>query len=219
MIFVVKNGIPELWDPLTGESRLLPEYKHQQGITHIPLQYAAHQSYFIIFDKNREIPQKKEAVKNFPDMIDITFVSGPWEVSFDPKWGGPESIIFENLEDWTLHPEEGIRYYSGKAVYRNSFDLPENTTSEDHSKLYLDLGKVNHMVRVRLNGEMLGIVWTSPWRIDISGVVREQNNMLEIEVVNLWPNRLIGDERLPYDGIMDGEWPAWLPTRRPAEKQ
>jgi hypothetical protein len=76
--------------------------------------------------------------------------------------------------------------------------------------LYLDLGNVKNMARVTLNGKDLGIVWTAPWHVDISKGLKAKNNDLRIEVINLWPNRLIGDEKKPYDGIVDDKWPEWL---------
>ncbi|HWI56874.1 MAG TPA: glycosyl hydrolase, partial [Bacillota bacterium] len=40
-------------------------------------------------------------------------LSGPWEVTFDPKWGGPtQPVTFSALDDWSKRPEEGIRFYS-----------------------------------------------------------------------------------------------------------
>jgi hypothetical protein len=76
--------------------------------------------------------------------------------------------------------------------------------------LYLDLGEVHALARVRLNDKDLGIVWTAPWRVEISGSVQQKGNLLEIEVANLWPNRLIGDARFPDDGVKNGHWPDWL---------
>jgi hypothetical protein len=119
-------------------------------------------------------------------------LSGPWTVKFDPEWGGPESVVFDKLQDWTKRPEEGIKYYSGKATYHKTFDLPE-LLRESNRKIHLNLGKLNNVAQVRLNGKDLGIVWTAPWNV----AVLSTGNNLEIEVVNLWPNRLIGDARLP----------------------
>ena len=114
--------------------------------------------------------------------------------------------MFEKLEDWAQHPDTGIKYYSGIAVYRQRFDLPQNV----EGKIVLDLGRVKNMARIHINGREAGTLWTSPWQLDITDFVKQTNNELEIEVVNLWPNRLIGDEQLPDDGIHNGQWPEWL---------
>jgi hypothetical protein len=82
-------------------------------------------------------------------------------------------------------------------------------------RTYLDLGEVNHLARVRLNGKELGVVWTAPWEVDVTGVLKPTGNELEIEVVNLWPNRLIGDEHLPDDGISNRQYPEWLLEDKP----
>ena len=64
-------------------------------------------------------------------------------------------------------------------------------------KLYLDLGTVRNLARVRLNNQDLGVVWCAPWRVEISPVVKPAGNTLAITVVNTWANRLIGDELSP----------------------
>ena len=96
--------------------------------------------------------------------------------------------------DWTKRPEDGIKFYSGTAVYRKTFDAPEVPRGQ---RLYLDLGVVKNLARVRLNGRDLGVVWCAPWRVEITGAVKAKDNQLEIAVANLWPNRLIGDQSLP----------------------
>jgi hypothetical protein len=115
-------------------------------------------------------------------------------VAFDPKWGGPERVTFDTLADWTKRPEDGIKFYSGTAVYRKTFDAPEVSRGQ---RLFLDLGTVKNLARVRLNGHDLGAVWCAPWRVDITGAVKPKGNQLEISVANLWPNRLIRDQGLP----------------------
>lgn len=204
-------GVPELWNPLDGTRRPLPEYTRTNGLTRIPLRFEAYGSWFIVFDRSKTSITAKPAVgRNFPDMKDAGVIEGPWTVSFDPKWGGPESAVFDELTDWTSRPEDGIRYYSGMAAYRKTFDLPERAGMKTGAGMYLDLGEVHAMARVRLNGKDLGVIWTAPWRVDISSAAKRTGNLLEIEVANLWANRLIGDERLPDDGVKDGKWPDWL---------
>ena len=101
------------------------------------------------------------------------------------------------------------------AAYSQQFDLPEVDTKNKNAPIMLDLGEVKNLARVKLNGKDLGVVWTAPWQVDITGVVKPEKNMLEITVANLWPNRLIGDEQLPDDGIKNGQWPDWLLQGKP----
>lgn len=185
-------GSPQLWNPVTGEIRNLPEFSLAGNETTIPLKFEPYESYFIVFSKgNRAGTAEKTnfAAKTVSKVLDTR-----WEVQFDEKWGGPEHVIFEGLSDWTLHPNEGIKYYSGTALYRQSFDFPE---AGSKGKFLLSLGEVYHMARVKLNGKDLGVLWTAPWEVDITSALKMKRNVLEIEVVNLWPNRLIGDEGLP----------------------
>ena len=122
--------------------------------------------------------------------------------------------MFDKLDDWRTRPEPAVQNFSGTAVYRKVFDLaPEvrsqkSEVSKTHSdlrsptsdltpRLWLDLGTVKETARVKLNGKDLGVLWCSPWRVDISGALKPGDNTLEISVVNLWPNRLAGDNNLP----------------------
>ena len=197
--FRVSGRQPELWDPVTGTSRDADAFAQTNGRTSVPLSLPAYGSTFVVFRK--EIPDDQSGAKkrNEPVVTEISKIAGPWEVSFDLRWGGPGKVVFDKLEDWTQRPEEGIRHFSGTAVYRKTFDLPASARSQLHAgnKLFLDLGKVRELAEVKLNGQNLGVVWCPPWRVDISDAVMEKDNRLEIEVVNFWPNRIIGDAALP----------------------
>ena len=117
-------------------------------------------------------------------------------MSFDPKWGGPERAEFPELISWTQRPEQGIKYYSGKATYRKTFELPQGLRGA-RTRMALDLGEVKNLAQVRLNGKYLGVLWTKPFRVEITAAVKPAANVLEVDVVNLWPNRIIGDAALP----------------------
>jgi hypothetical protein len=188
--FRVGQGNAQLWDPVTGQRRPLPQFERTAGLTNIPMEFDAFQSFFVVFGGKDEKPTS-ESKTNFPDLKQGQELSGAWEVAFDPKWGGPEKIIFDTLQDWTARPEPGIKYYSGIATYRKTFNMAQ--VSE--GKTYLDLGVVHDMARVKLNGRDLGVVWCAPWRVEVTGVIKTGDNSLEIEVVNRWPNRLIGDKQ------------------------
>ena len=198
---------PELWDPITGSIQKLNEFRDDNGRTIVPMQFEPRQSFFVVFRQSSQAARPVADKTNFPEFASFRTLAGPWEVSFDPEWGGPKRVAFEQLEDWSKHPEEGIRYYSGTATYRKSFDLP----GAGRERTYLALGEVKNVAQVRLNGQDLGVLWTSPWRVEISHALREMGNELEIEVVNLWPNRLIGDgqraraQRLTVTNVMTYE--------------
>jgi hypothetical protein len=193
--FRVADRQPELWDPVTGAIRKLPEFRVEGGRIFVPLQFEPQQSWFIVFRSPIASP-RRNAGKNFPDIRRVTEIAGPWKVSFNPDWGGPASVTFDRLQDWTERPEEGIKYYSGTATYRRQFDEPSGVTGK---RVYLNLGRVNYIAEVRINGKNLGVVWCAPWRVEVTSAMNLRNNELEIDVVNLWPNRLIGDAGLPAD--------------------
>ncbi|AWO01984.1 glycosyl hydrolase [Chitinophaga alhagiae] len=209
-IFRTTQGAPSLWDPLTGDIRPLPEFNTANGQTTIPMKFAPYQSFFVVFEKSPALANGPSL--NFPESEVAATLGSPWAVSFNPRWGGPATITFDQLEDWTQRREAGIKYYSGIAVYKQQFNMPDMTAPR---KVYLDLGAVKHMARVRLNGQDLGVVWTAPWSVDITAALRPGSNQVEIEVANLWPNRLIGDASLPDDGVKNGQWPAWLLEGKP----
>jgi hypothetical protein len=148
-------------------------------------------------------------------------VGGPWEVSFDPQWGGPAKATFEKLEDWSKRAEEGIKYYSEAASYRTTFTINAEALKQPNARWYLDLGKVAVMAEVRVNGKALGIVWKTPYRVVVTEALKPGENVLEVKVVNLWVNRQIGDEQLPDDCDRNANgtlrsWPAWLQARQPS---
>ena len=209
--FRVTEGSIELWDPLTGEIREISQYKREKNHTIVPINFNAFQSYFIVFDKNRKTPQSKSN-SNFDKLVPLQQIEGEWNVSFDPSWGGPEEAVFPSLSDWSKNEDEGIKYYSGTAIYRKKFNFNSNLNER---KFYLHLGEVKNIARVKLNGKDLGVIWTAPWQVEITNALVEGANHLEIEVANLWINRLIGDEHFPDDGIKNGKWPEWLVNKTP----
>jgi hypothetical protein len=118
------------------------------------------------------------------------------------------------------HPDDGVKYFSGTATYRTSFQMKK---SELKGKaLFLDLGQVYVIARVRLNGQDLGIVWKNPYRVEITDAVKAGENVLEIEVANLWTNRLIGDAQTPplYErsGMDSNKLPDWYLRGEPKPK-
>jgi hypothetical protein len=195
-VFRVRGRQPEIWDAVSGEHRDAPEYVQEEDGTAVPMEFAPRQSLFVVF--RRPATGRKAGPRNFPAVEVAGELTGPWTLHFDPARGGPASVVFESLVDWTQRPEPGIRYYSGKAVYEKTFDLPAAVRGGS-GRLWLDLGSLRNVAEVRLNGRGLGTVWTAPWRVEMGAAATPAGNRLEIAVVNLWPNRLIGDAGLPAE--------------------
>lgn len=197
--FGVSGRQPELWDPVWGTIRDLPEFETRPGATVIPMTFAPAQSFFVVF--RRPSDPAKAGGKNFPEPKVGSELPGPWNVTFDKRWGGPEKVVFERLEDWTARPEPEIKYFSGTAAYSQTFDLIR-VDRPGRQRLSIDLGLVNHLARVILNGRDLGVVWCAPWRVAVpTGLMKTVRNEITIEVTNVWANRLIGDEQEPADCV------------------
>ncbi len=194
--FRVSGKQPELWDPLTGEIREAVAFTQQgDGRTRVPLELGPRGSLFVVFRKPISLTKSGAKAGNFPTYAHLMQLEGGWTVMFDPKWGGPQSAEFPELVDWTKRPEDGIKYYSGKATYAKIFEL--NPEADGKPGIYLDLGELHNLAEVRLNGKNLGVLWTKPFRAEITDALKPGKNELEIDIVNLWPNRLIGDAGLP----------------------
>lgn len=214
--FRVVNTTPELWNPETGEIRKLAGVSKKEGTITISLDFEPYQSWFVVFRKKttENIPK---ATANFPVIKDLLTITGPWSVKFNEKWGGPkEAVVFDSLLDWSKDSNPGIHYYSGTAVYKREFEV----ANKPDSPTILDLGKVQIIARVRLNGKDCGIAWKPPYRVDISSAICKGKNSLEIYVVNTWVNRLIGDEQLPLDSDWKdweilNHWPEWFLNNEP----
>jgi len=138
-------------------------------------------------------PSQKVEVPSVTRPLEIT---GPWQVSFPQGWGAPEKTTFENLISWTDSEDDGIKYFSGRAVYRKAFTMAR-TDLKENSYVELDLGVVQDVARVSLNGRDIAVLWKPPFCVDITDAVRPGQNDLVVEVANTWTNRLIGDAFLP----------------------
>ena len=202
--FRVAGKQPEIFDPVSGSIQPANAFQQTDGCTTLPLQFDRFGSYFVVFRKPiaNEIAGKAES--NFTKLVQVQNLGGPWNVAFDPVWGGPTNAEFPALVSWTRRAEEGIKFYSGTAIYRKTFDLsPAAGTAKESDRkakrLFLEFGNVKEVAEVRLNGQKLGILWCYPWCVDITKAVKPTGNVLEVDVINLWANRVIGDLGQPKE--------------------
>ena len=195
--FRVSGLQPELWDALTGEIREAKAFTQKDDITTLPLTLEPYGAIMIVFNKPIDKNEHGTAQRNYADYKTVKTITEDWKVNFDPKWGGLASVTFSELTDWTKHSDEGIKYYSGTAVYNKSFNINFNPQTDEQYFLQLqDVQDVGIAV-VKINGKDKGIVWTKPFRVEVSKELKKGENTLEIKVINSWYNRVAGDQTFP----------------------
>ena len=192
-IFRIQGKAPDTWDPVTGEKRQLPQFWQQDGQTTVPMHLEPNQSLFVVFDTPASERPASLAL-NYPDPTVLAKTDMPWTVTFQSDMRGPsEPQTFDELTDWSKNQDDAIRYYAGMASYTNTMYLG----SQPQGAVYLDLGRVMVMARVFVNDRYAGGAWTFPYRVPVTGLLKQGQNTIRIEVVNNWRNRLVGDARLP----------------------
>jgi hypothetical protein len=213
-LFRITGKTPELWNPETGEILPLSNVRKTGGRTAVTLRFEPMQSWFVVFRQAGGPPADGHQL--FPEFKPVREITGPWTLAFDPKWGSKAPIQLTQLGSWSEQADPLVKYYSGTGTYSCEFEL-----AKTGAEIFLDLGEVAVMARVRLNGKDCGIAWKPPYRVDISDAVKPGKNKLTIEVVNTWVNRMIGDEQLPLDSewkTMETliEWPDWFKEGKPS---
>ena len=200
--FRIRSRQPELWDATTGRIRTLPAYEETAAGTVVPLKLYPYESAFIVFRRSATKAEETGLQLNYPVLQTLVRLDAPWKVSFEEKRRGPASQTFARLEDISKNENPDIRYYSGTIWYETEFKLKKKPEGE----LYLNLNDVGVMAKVKINGQYAGGVWTAPYRVNVTDLVRKGKNKVEIEVVTTWMNRLIGDSGLP-----ESERKTWTP--------
>lgn len=178
---------PELWNAETGKASPLG-YRIEGGETLVPLTLAPDDAVFVVFREDTRLAVQSVAAAT---PIQAGIVTGPWTVSFQPGRGAPAQATLATLSPLQQNTDPAIRFFSGVAAYANGFDAPKGW--KPGQPLWLDLGEVADLADVWVNGQRVGTLWRTPWRIDVGAAVRKGRNSLEIKVANKWVNRLIGD--------------------------
>lgn len=208
----VGGKTPELWNPVTGNISTDITWSIENNRTNVDLKLDANESVFIVLQVSTD--KKSNQIKSTQVQAPVT-ITTPWQIQFDENSRGlKESITFTELTDWSKHENEQIRYYSGSAIYRNSFKLnPDNKT-----RYYLELDEVYNLAEIKVNGKSCGIIWTKPYKVEITDALKSGNNTLEISVANTWANRIMGDE--DFGAEKDDNKKIWTNARyRMSEKK
>lgn len=186
--FRVTGKIPELWFAETGKTEPL-SYSIANGVTKVKLHMEPNDAFFVVF-KNTAITNTVElpALK----VNELATIEGSWNVNFQEKRGAPATATFDKLVSYTDNSDAGIKYFSGTAAYTKTITAPADWFKKDE-ELWLNLGDVKNIAEVIVNGKSFGIIWKKPFRINVTGALKQGDNKIEIRVTNLWVNRLIGD--------------------------
>lgn len=187
--FRIANKQPEYLDALTGERRALNNYSFQNGRTIIPLEFSPEGSCFIVFRGKSQVSGDDKA--NFPAYSKVQTIEGDWNVKFSENGHQPFYRTFNQLTDWTLSDDKEVKYFCGKTNYTIDFSFDRKLPGT----CYLNLGKVESLAKIKLNGKEINTLWCYPYRLNVSDYLVNGINKLEVELVNQWWNRLIGDEQ------------------------
>ncbi len=186
---------PELWDALTGIATSAGDWKQANGRTELPIKLEPSGSVFVVLRNKVKTGPKGN---NWPVAQTLQTLEPAYTVTFDQQLGGPKAPVkWDNLQDWSKQADTTIKYYSGTATYDQTFNYKGDAKSI--TNVWLDLGKVNNVAEVFVNGVDCGIAWTAPYRVNISKALKPGINKLRIAVTNTWANRLMGDHDLPKE--------------------
>ncbi len=195
----------EWWNPIDGSITPIASHRIADGRTNVLLSLEAKEAGFVVCTgKVASHTGHKVAtltgceVEGFKDRK-VPLTTSKWNIHFSPRWGGPGTITTDNLFDWSEHPDSRIRYYSGTAIYESTFEVDKlnaSVTNNSTTRLFVNLS-TKDIARVWVNGNDAGIVWCSPWTLDITPFMKKGKNKLKLEVTNSWHNRMVYDASLP----------------------
>jgi hypothetical protein len=188
--FRVTGKAPELWHADTGKIELA-SYRVVDGRTVVPLTLEPNDAVFVVFRKAATAPSRTIAK---PVDTKVGVVDGSWDVAFQPNRGAPAKITLPALRSWHEHSDPGVKYFSGTGTYTKTIHAAADWFQQG-ARLWLDLGDVKNIAVVTVNGKPLGTYWKTPFRVDVTSALKPGANTLEIRIINLWVNRLIGDQQ------------------------
>lgn len=191
--FRVSGKVAELWFPDSGTICKLEAVPSGNEHTAIELKLGPDEAYFVVFRDGASATAEQSVPWSTTEQS-LVDLSADWDVRFSN--GGSASMT--ELSSWTQLNEAPLKFHSGTATYQKALALSKKQLDES-KEFYLDLGQVDVIAEVRVNGKNCGIAWKAPYRVEVSGALKSGENQIEVTVANLWVNRLIGDQRFEDD--------------------
>jgi hypothetical protein len=195
----VDGMLPELWNAETGDTGVVDHWNCADGRTRVSLDLEPYQSRFIVLRRKATQQETAQGAAEKPAarMVAEQNVGSRWTVHFEPKLDTAFDVVFDTLKDFSLSGEERIKYFTGTATYRTSFNLSAKNLGQ--SRIWLNLGEMNDIAELMVNGRKVGVLWYPPYRTDVTQFVHKGRNEIAVAVTDNWANRLIGDEQYPAD--------------------
>ena len=188
--FRVSGKEVEIWHPETGAMDKAT-YSFDGKTTKVNLNLTPNDAVFVVLKKSTSVASNILPIKTETKVVSLT---GTWDVNFQKERGAPETIKMSILKSLSENENEGVKYFSGTATYTQYFNMPQDILNI-YSDFDIDLGDVKEVAEVYINGQSLGVVWKTPYKLSLKNACRAGNNKLEVKVTNLWVNRLIGDQQ------------------------
>jgi hypothetical protein len=189
-IFRVTGKAAEIWHPETAKIEEA-SYNIADGHTKVPLRMEPNDAVFVVFRKKTNTSSLKLTQ---PTEAQLAEIDGPWNVRFQPNRGAPAGIVLDQLIPWSENANPGVKYFSGTGTYNKTIQAPADWFKTG-TQIWLDLGSVKNLAEIIVNGKSLGIVWKTPFRVNMTEALKQGENVLEVKVTDLWVNRLIGDQQ------------------------
>ncbi|MDR1675006.1 MAG: hypothetical protein LBR86_00830, partial [Tannerella sp.] len=224
--FPVKNRVPELWDACNGTIRRTTHWREQDDSVYVDLNLQPDESVFVIF------PHRKGNYSLLPEtevLSEISvLVTGAWSVSFEPKLDKPFRRTFPAPVDLSRQKDDALKYFSGTAKYEKNIRITSAELGKG-KQIVLDLGELHDIAELEINGQHAGVLWSPPYKTDITPFLKPGANKIAVYVMVNWANRLIGDEQYPpdFEGTDRGEkmgramkaYPDWFINSQPRPSQ
>ncbi|MDR1373287.1 MAG: hypothetical protein LBJ17_09290 [Dysgonamonadaceae bacterium] len=195
--FPVIDRTPELWNPYSGTISRTTKWRVEGDKTVIDLNLLPDESMIVVFPFNKE--RRYDILPEIEVQSETeTELTEPWNVTFSPKLDKQFSRKFSKLIDFSKSDDDSLKYFSGTACYEQTFRI-SGSDLDKNSRVMLDLGELEDIAELKINDKYVDVLWSPPYKTDITPYIQKGNNKIEILVTNNWANRLIGDEQQPAD--------------------
>lgn len=183
------TGRAELWNPMNGKVQPLRSVE-SDGYSGIEMSLERGECMYVVFQHDGKKQQVRETTSSVTTLDNLN-----WTLTFPQGWGVDEPLTISRLQPWCELPltDEG-KAFSGTVTYETTFQLDKRNRKAQY---LLNLGNVEEIAVVKVNGTVADTLWAVPYKTDITPYIKKGNNRLTVEVTSTWRNRLAYDAAQP----------------------